>query len=614
MTHVKLSRTERRIQALESGECLFCFGGKDAPDAPDMSAVAGAASAQADAAREAAGMAQKTASEQLAWAKEQWADQKDMIGEVTDVQLPLMQAQVQMAQSGMNAYISMLDMQQQVGWENHKNAMQDRDRYERVFQPIEDDLVMEFMNYDTEGRRALEAGRAQADVSRAQDAQRKQSLMSLEGYGIDPSQTRSGALDASLRTQQAASQAAAGNAARELVADKGRALRADAINIGKGMPSQVSQSYNTALAAGQGAQGAAGQAQSQLGNTMSGIGGNAAAWQGAGGMLGNSLGYTNAANSFMGTGNQAIGQWGNTLNQGFQNEMSAYNANQQNSPWNTIAGIGGAAMGAFLAEGGEVQGPGGRDQVPAKLTHGEFIIPDDVVRRKGTEFFEKLIDKTKGEQAGKDQEMAVQQSRERAWQGAQAMPPTEAPMQTAPGQELMPPGPGPGQGQPVMMAEGGTVPAAPAAPPAPKAPAAGTPAYSGRNQRPMFGYDSALARQGQQQANQAIRDRQAMMANLRTELQAKKWKDIKPGWNPAKLDRADFDISGAVNDRRAAKAAQLAAQRAHEMAMARLAAENQQKAKNPWEDFDMYEQEPWRDMYGNTDRARQIAWDYSGSE
>ena len=548
---------------MELGSYGFCYGGKDAPDPPDMSAVAAASQDNAEVARENAQLAQQTAMEQLDWAKQQWAEQKEMIQQVTDVQLPLMQAQVQMAQSGMNAYIDMLDMQQQVAWENHKNAMQDRDRYERVFQPIEDDLVMEFMSYDTEGRRALEAGRAQADVARAQDAQRKQSLMQLEGYGIDPSQTRSAALDATLRTQQAASQAAAGNQARQRVEDTGRALRAEAINIGKGMPSNVAASYGTALQAGQGAQAAGQGATAGLNTTMGNLSNNAAAWQGAGNAMGGPTQWGGLGQGWMGQSNQAIGQWGNTLNQGFQNEMAAANFAAENSPMNAIAGIAGAAMGAFLAEGGEVQGPEGRDVIPAKLSHGEFVIPERVVKRKGLEFFEKLIDKAEADQDERDAEMHVQQNRERAYQGAQQMPPQQAPMQQAPMQQA-----------PVQMADGGAATSA----------AKTTGTYTGRNARPMFGYSSEAALKGQQQANQATADRQALMDRLRGEIKAQKWKQVKPGWQPKKLERANFDIAGAIakeqqkrqvqRQKDAALAAQeAAAKRAHEMKLAQINAQ-----------------------------------------
>ena len=53
------------------------------------------------------------------------------------------------------------------------------------------------------------------------------------------------------------------------------------------------------------------------------------------------------------------------------------------------------ARGLRMANGGEVEGPGGPvdDRVPAMLSHGEYVIPADVVQAKGIEFFDKLKDK-----------------------------------------------------------------------------------------------------------------------------------------------------------------------------------------------------------------------------
>ena len=47
---------------------------------------------------------------------------------------------------------------------------------------------------------------------------------------------------------------------------------------------------------------------------------------------------------------------------------------------------------------GEIRGIGGPkdDLIDAKLSDGEYVIPAEVVRRKGTEFFDKMIEKTKG--------------------------------------------------------------------------------------------------------------------------------------------------------------------------------------------------------------------------
>ena len=72
-------------------------------------------------------------------------------------------------------------------------------------------------------------------------------------------------------------------------------------------------------------------------------------------------------------------------------------------------------------QGGETRGPGGPtgDGIPAQLSDGEYIIPEEVVRRKGTEFFDKLIVKTKEDMKGREEDAQVTQH-------AMALPPPEA--------------------------------------------------------------------------------------------------------------------------------------------------------------------------------------------
>jgi hypothetical protein len=51
----------------------------------------------------------------------------------------------------------------------------------------------------------------------------------------------------------------------------------------------------------------------------------------------------------------------------------------------------------FYAEGGRARGAlprrQSRDQIPAMLSEGEYVIPADVVSTKGIEFFDKLVAK-----------------------------------------------------------------------------------------------------------------------------------------------------------------------------------------------------------------------------
>jgi hypothetical protein len=119
---------------------------------------------------------------------------------------------------------------------------------------------------------------------------------------------------------------------------------------------------------------------------------------------------------WQGLGNNALGIWGNTLNQGYQNQLDAWKANQSSS-----SGIGGALglIGGmlFAADGGEVpeydpngaipvsaSPSGGRaiDDVPARVTPGEFVVPLDVVKWKGEEFFQKMIKQSREAKSAPD--------------------------------------------------------------------------------------------------------------------------------------------------------------------------------------------------------------------
>lgn len=330
------------------------------PAAPDYTPIA-------NASREAAAISAEVAREQLAWAKEEFAYNKGVLDQVLDIQLPAMKAE---AEAGAAL----------------------RTRYNEVFQPMEDDLVKEAQEYDSPERREQEASRVTADVTNAFDAQRNNALARLESFGVDPSQTRSQALDAGMRTQQAAATAAASNQARTNVENVGRALRGEAINIGKGLPSNIAGAYGTALQAG----------NSSIANSINTTNSGA-----------NTMG---TANQWMGTQNQALGSWSGALNTGFQNQMSNYNAKaqQQRDTMGAIGSVAGMAagsgfgsslmtragkglMGAIgFSEGGEVphdpDDPEGKlDGYAIRVAGGEHIVPASVVRRLGSDHFDKLI-------------------------------------------------------------------------------------------------------------------------------------------------------------------------------------------------------------------------------
>lgn len=341
----------------------------DPPPPPDLGPAA-------EASEQVARMQQQTAREQLDWARQQDASNRELLQQVLDIQLPAMREQFSTAQA-------------------------DRQRYESFFRPFEDKWAEEASNFDTPERRERERGSAIADVNSAFDAQRRNALQRLESFGVDPSQTRNAALDIGVRTAQAAAQAQAATGASRRVEDIGRALQSDVINMGRGALSNAAGFYGQAVGAGSAAQGNA------LNTTASGA---------------------NAVQSSLGFSGQALqgyGQSADIMSQGFNNQMASWNAQQQQTA-GMLQGVGSLA-GMFMADGGEVEGiptgavagqqqrgmpmqgipfendghvntgmgdgSGVDDTVPAYLSDGEFVIPADVVRAKGEEFFEKLIER-----------------------------------------------------------------------------------------------------------------------------------------------------------------------------------------------------------------------------
>lgn len=298
--------------------------------------------------------------QQQAWAESQWQDQLALLQDVLGTQTDIMERRQETGEA-------------------------DRARYERVYQPIEDDLVKDFMDFDTVERRNLESGRAKAGVQQAFDAQRRNAEQRLASYGIDPSQLRAGALDLDVRLQTAAQQAAQGNAARNRVEDLGRSLRAEAINIGKGYPSQVAGAYGQALAAGNSAVGNMNSTVASGANTM----GTGMQWGNMAGNMANNvqqgiLGGYNAELSAFEAGGQGLAALGGLAGQA----LGGWGASGFAKPW-------GGKEGGGVIDDSNTQPPGPSDTVPTMLEEGEYVIPEDVVRRLGTEKLDKLIEKAR---------------------------------------------------------------------------------------------------------------------------------------------------------------------------------------------------------------------------
>jgi len=115
---------------------------------------------------------------------------------------------------------------------------------------------------------------------------------------------------------------------------------------------------------------------------------------------------------------------GNTMNMGYQNQLSTaqYGQAERGMTMDLIGALGGAAIGK-MQEGGVVPEagalpispvPGNTDRKLLMATPGEFVVPKDVVEWKGKEFFHKLQTKAR------EDEMAIEIGK-RQVQGQQAI-------------------------------------------------------------------------------------------------------------------------------------------------------------------------------------------------
>lgn len=359
------------------------------------------ANKQLDTYNQRADQAFKLSTDQFNWAQRAYDDNKSQNQQVINANIAAQQAQYDAAKKA-------------------------QDHYDQVYKPMEDALVAQARDYNSPERRALNMGKASATVAQTFDTQRQAAQQSLEQYGVDPTSTRYQALDLTYRGQKAAAQAAAANQAGDATEAQGMALMTNAVNIGRGYPSAISTSYNTGTNAG-----SAG-VNSDLATTASGAttmgtapqyyGLGSAALGGGNQALGIGNSAIGAGNGAMGNSNGALSVWGNTLNNGYGNQMAQYNANQSaSSGFGSILGTAAGLAPMFLAEGGAVPHPqadvpipnaqptrGGAipvhaspsrghvtDDVPAMLNAGEFVIPRDAMQWKGEEFFQKLIQKTR---------------------------------------------------------------------------------------------------------------------------------------------------------------------------------------------------------------------------
>jgi hypothetical protein len=168
-------------------------------------------------------------------------------------------------------------------------AGEDRARYRSVFQPLEDRFIQRANSWDSAEAQAKAAAEAKADVLVNAAAQKAANDRSLAARGINPTSGAWAGIDRSQATETGLAAAGAQNAARNQLRTQAMGLQGDALNIGRGLPSQALDAMKTGLGAGNYA--AANRLDAE-GNWRGNIGIMNTGFEGAGGL------YRNAGNAW----------------------------------------------------------------------------------------------------------------------------------------------------------------------------------------------------------------------------------------------------------------------------------------------------------------------------
>lgn len=277
-------------------------------------------------------------------------------------------------------------------------------------------------NIDSPENQARVMGAAHADSAQATDSASRAAIERLRQYGVNPSSDRLASLNAQIQASGAAADAGSQTMARQHLVDTGIAARQQMAQLGNSLPGAAmtglysagvgnsglgAKTFDQADKIGQGIgsmiQPVAGGISDWLGNNdgVSGVakkvGGGISDWLKGGGASGQDT-ITTGSNTaqpkygfepWLGGNDAPGGGYG-----GFQGGQVDFGNDATTSP---------GARGSYR-RGGLVRGAGtgtsdsvpavGANREPIRLSNGEYIIPADVVRHKGVEFFDRIVGKT----------------------------------------------------------------------------------------------------------------------------------------------------------------------------------------------------------------------------
>lgn len=163
--------------------------------------------------------------EQLDFSKQQYAEMKPIAQRVADQQLASQEQQMKQAQD-------YYDYQQ------------------KTFRPLEQGLVTQAQEYDTEANRERLASQAAADTARAFGTAEGMTSRNLARRGVGPGSGNAMAMQNQNAIALASSRAGAMTGARDRAEQLGYARKLDAVGLGRGLAGASTAAYGAATGAG----------------------------------------------------------------------------------------------------------------------------------------------------------------------------------------------------------------------------------------------------------------------------------------------------------------------------------------------------------------------------
>ena len=292
-------------------------------------------------------------------------------------------------------------------------ANQSMQQYETTTVPEINQQANMAAQYTSPSRVGINMGAAESQSEQGSNAALAAAKQNLQSYGINPNSGEYQELTMANKTAGGAAAAGAGQQAQLATEATGRQLLASSIATGQQLPGQAINASNAAYT------GIAGGENAALANANTGVALTTSAnpyLSTAMSLKYPSVGTTSTSSSQ----NTAAGQNTNiplsttqsgTMGSGYDPNATANNiagfgysqggeiGNQRNAGDFSFASGGDATQGGYVPQHASPSGGVNVDDVPANLNAEEFVIPRDVARWKGEEFWHKEIAKSRAARA-----------------------------------------------------------------------------------------------------------------------------------------------------------------------------------------------------------------------